>query len=236
MRKMLFVGVILTGSLSVSAAQREFSHTVSVATLRVPAEARVHFERARQARLGGQTDRFDREIAKTLELDRSFAEAYVLRGSEEVEQRQYEAALTDSFLAEGLDRGAKCTKIVRVGALNGLRRFAEAWGVLEGMNAAEGQTWEAKYERTRAAVGLGDAAGALRWSAETLDVVPLASLDSARVLRGDALQMAGRYGEAAAMWQEYLASPRGQRYRAQVLTALARAERLAALQQVAALR
>jgi hypothetical protein len=84
-------------------------------------------------------------------------------------------------------------------------------------------------------VGVGDTAAALRWSAETLAGAPVEALDSARVLRGDALDMAGRYAEAAVMWREYLASPRKQRYRVEVLAALENSERLAATQEVAGL-
>jgi tetratricopeptide (TPR) repeat protein len=235
MGKALWMGVVLVGMTGVATAQLEPSRTVSVATLQVPPEARAHFERARQAAKAGRVDEYEREIAKTLELDRSFAEAYVLRGSQEVLQRQFEAALTDSYLAEKLDRGAACAKLVRASALNGMRRFAEALAVLDGIDTALSQTWEAAYERTRAVVGVGDTAAALRWSAETLAGAPVEALDSARVLRGDALDMAGRYAEAAVMWREYLASPRKQRYRVEVLAALENSERLAATQEVAGL-
>jgi tetratricopeptide (TPR) repeat protein len=229
------MGVVLVGMTGAAAAQLEPSKTVSVATLQVPAEARTHFERARQAALGGRIDDYEREIAKTLEIDRNFAEAYVLRGSQEVLQRNYEAALTDSYLAEKLDRGAGCAKLVRASALNGMRRFAEALAVLDTMETVAGRTWEAGYERTRAVVGVGDAAAALRWSAVTLAGAPVGSLDSATVLRGDALDMAGRYAEATVVWREYLASPRKQVYRVQVLAALAKSERLAATEEVAGL-
>jgi hypothetical protein len=47
--------------------------------------------------------------------------------------------------------------------------------------------------------------------------------------------MAGRYAEAAVIWREYLASPRPQVYHLQVLAALAKAERLSAVQEVAGL-
>jgi tetratricopeptide (TPR) repeat protein len=236
MRKTLAIGLVLIGMTSVACGQSEPSATVSIATLRVPAEARAHFERAQKAAVAGRTDEYEREIRRALELDRDFAEAYVLRGSQEVLRRDFQAALTDSYVAERLDRGVVFVRLVRASALNGLRRFSEALGVLDLVNQRESHTWEFAFEKTRAFVGLGDAAAALRWSAETLAGAPADSLDSARVLRGDALDLAGRYGEAAVAWREYLASPRVQVYRSQVLAALAKAERLSATQEVAGLR
>ncbi len=235
MGKTLIVGMMLLCASSGAIAQQMALGTVSVATLQVPAEARAHFERAQRAAIAGRTEVYEREIARTLELDRSFAEAYVLRATQEVVRRDFQAALTDVYLAQQLDRGVGCAKLVRASALNGLRRYSEAVAVLDSMSTIEGRTWNATFERTRAVVGLGDAAAAMRWSAETLAGAPLESLDSARVLRGDALDLAGRYAEAAVVWREYLASPRNQVYRIQVLAALARADRLSAQQEVAGL-
>jgi hypothetical protein len=104
------------------------------------------------------------------------------------------------------------------------------------MVGAEGQLWSATYEKTRAAVGLGDVAASLRWSAETMALAPVDLLDEAKILRGDALELASRYDEAALIWRDYLASPRPQVYRAQVLVALARAESASRRQEVAGLR
>ncbi len=236
MVRRILAGMLLMGMTGVAAGQGMQAATVSVATLQVPAKAREHFERARKALIAGKTDEYEREIANALEVDRNFAEAYVLRGSQEVVRRDFQAALTDSYMAERLDRGAVCAKTVQASALNGMRRFSDAWAVLQTMGRAEGETWEAKYERARAAVGMGSAEAALHWSAEAFEVVPVESLDSARVLRGDALQMAGRYREAAGVWREYLASPRAQPYREQVLAALAQVERRVAAEEVAVLK
>jgi tetratricopeptide (TPR) repeat protein len=235
MGKRIMAGMLLMGMLGLARGQREPVTTVSVATLRVSVEARTHFDLARRAAVAGRTDEYEREIAKALELDRNFAEAYVLRASQEVLRKDYQAALTDSYLAERLDRGVVCLKLVQASALNGLKRFGEALAALDAESPRESQTWEAKYERTRAEVGVGDKAAALQWSAETLAGAPTDLLDSARVLRGDALDMAGRYAEAAVIWREYLASPRPQVYHLQVLAALAKAERLSAVQEVAGL-
>ena len=233
MRKALGIGLVLLGVTSGARGQSEPARTVSIATLRVPAEAREHYERARQAVLAGRTDEYEREIARALALDRDFAEAYVLRGLQEVSRKDNEAALTDSYMAERLDRGVGYAKIVRASALNGLRRFSEARTVLEQMNPAEGGIWEANYERARAAVGMGDAAAALRWSGQALAAAPIDSVDDAMVLRGDALELAGRFREALEVWRQYLASPRKQRYREAVLAALARAERMSGTQEIA---
>lgn len=169
----------------------------------------------------GHVDDFDRAMLKVLAIDPHFGEAYLLRAAQENTERHYEAALTDTFLAEHLDPGLTWAKVVRAGALNSLHRFADAWAVLETLDWAEAQTWEAKYERTRTALGRGDLPGSLRWSAETLKAAPSFELDSALVLRGNALQQAGRYAEAIPFWREYLASPRRQVYRQQVLAKLA---------------
>jgi tetratricopeptide (TPR) repeat protein len=220
---------------SASRAQGVLATTVSVATLQVPGEARAHLDRARKAAISGRTDEYEVEMAKALELDRNFAEAYVLRGSQEVLRRNFQAALTDSYLAERLDPGVICARLVRASALNGMRRYDEALAVLDALPAHEAKLWEAAFERTRAVVGLGDAAASLRWSEETLAGAPADSVDAARVLRGDALELAGRYLESVAVWREYLASPRKQVYRVQVLAALAKAERLSEGQEVAGL-
>jgi tetratricopeptide (TPR) repeat protein len=238
---MLFIvslgaGLLEVGTAVPAFAQVQSAQTVSVATLQVPQKAREHLERARQAVREGREDDYEREIAKALELDRTFAEAYLLRGAEEAKRRSYQAALTDSCLAERLDRGLVWARLLQASALNSLRQCDKAWDTLDKLeHSTAGQMWEMKFERARAAVGRGDAEGALRWSAETLAIVPLESLDSALVLRGDALNMAGRSKEAVNAWRDYLASPRKQVYREQVLAAIVRTEQMRQGQEIAGL-
>ena len=233
---LMWILAMCLGSLpGICAGQEGFSTTVSVATLLVPVKARTELGRAERAVMAGRLDEVDRDLAKALQLDRNFGEAYVLRGAREIEQRNFTAALADAYMAERLDRGLGWALVVQASALNGLRRFHESWTVLQRLQQPESNCWQAQFERTRAAVGTGDVISALSSSAQIMTIVPLASLDNATILRGDALEIAGRDAEAVATWKTYLASPRTQRYREQVQATIAKVVQRMDAQEVAIL-
>ncbi len=190
--------------------------TVSVAMLRVPVKARQHFEKARAAAVAGRNVEYERELAAALTIDPRFAEAYVLRASRKVILKQYEASIEDALTAQRVDPGIFWATIVHAEACNGLRRFDEAFALLDGLKPTEMGTWQAKYEMTRAVLGLGDAVAALQWSKLALAAVPPSAMPNTTLLRANAFQMAGRWPEAVEQFDQYLALPGPQPLRVQV--------------------
>ena len=106
-------------------------------------------------------------------LTATLPRAYVLRASQEVLRKDYQAALTDSYLAERLDRGSglpyacpgKCAEWLEEGLARPLPRStrrahaSHKRGKLS--TSGRGLRW-----------GVGDKAAALQWSAETLAGAP----------------------------------------------------------------
>ncbi len=201
--------------------------TVSVAMLRVPVKARQHFEKARAAAIAGHDAECEKELTAALAIDPQFSEAYVLRASREVAARRYEAAIDDVLTAQRLEPGIAWAAIVHAEACNGLRRYDEAFALLDGLRSTELATWQAKYEMTRAAIGRGDAEAALQWSKLTLEAVPRSEQGNAILLRANALQMTRRWTEAVAEFDQYLSLEESQAMRAQVVAVRERVVRLA---------
>ena len=201
--------------------------TVSVAALAVPAKAREHLERARQALLKRSEDVYQRELAAALTIYPRFAEAYILRASHELLLDRYAVAIDAALTAQRLEPSIHWAGVLHAMACNQMKLFGEAAALLDGLNPAERSNWQFMYERTRAAVGTGDTEAALHWSALALTAVPAAQADDTVLLRGDALLMAHRWAEAVTQFQTYLRSAGPQPKRAEVLALLDRIPELA---------
>jgi tetratricopeptide (TPR) repeat protein len=118
--------------------------------------------------------------------------------------------------------------VILAGAYNGAHRWADAEVVLDNLQGAEADTWQARYERARSAIGRRDVEGALRWSGQALAMAPDSFVD-VHLLRAHALSLAGRWPAAIAEMETYLAveqpqpQPQLQLHRAEVLAMLEQA-------------
>ncbi len=201
--------------------------TVSLATLRVSARARAAYELARLAHRDRRDRECDRELAEALKSSPQFPEAFLLRAVRGIEQRRFEWALADANEAARLDPGLIWTPIVMAQAYNGTLRYRDAMRTLDALQGAASTSWQAKYERARAEVGLRHVEAAIYWSAQTLATAP-AACPQAHLLYANALQLTGQWLEASRQMALYLAStPPSQPYRREVLAALAYTDRMA---------
>ena len=203
------------------------SSTVSVGSLAAPAKAHDHLEKARRAIARGHEDEYERELMASLAAYPRYAEAYLLRASHELVLNRYPTAIDAALTAQRLEPSIRWATIIHAIACNQLRLFDEASSLLDRLAPAEKETWQAIFEKTRAAIGIGDVEEALQWSERALRAVPEEKSDETLLLRGDALLMAHRWAEAVTQFQAYLRSPRPQPKRAEVLAMLQRIPRLA---------
>lgn len=224
----LFLSTTLSQALAQDHRQSQPAKTVSVASLATSDKAREHLEKARRAMLKGHEDEYQREVSAALDLSPGFAEAYVLRASHELLHDRYPTAIDDVLTAQRLEPSIHWATIIHAVACNQLKLYDEASTLLGGLSVAEMDTWQAIYEKTRAAVGTGDTDAALHWSERALASVPESRIDDTVLLRGDALLMAHRWGDAVAEFKRYLRSPRPQPKREEVLAMLERIPQLAA--------
>jgi tetratricopeptide (TPR) repeat protein len=193
--------------------------TVSVASLRIPEKAWTHFDRAQEAMQANRTEEYERETAKALAIAPGFAEVYLLRAIHEVKEHRFEAAIEDVAQAQREEPGVGWAGVILAGAYNGAQRWADAALILERLQGAEADTWQARFERTRAALGRGDVAGALHWSEQAVSMAP-ASCPEVHLLRAHALSMARRWPAAIAEMEAYLAMDPPQARRKEVLALL----------------
>lgn len=200
--------------------------TISVASLKIPEKAWIHYEKARMAAQENRIGEYERETRKALEIAPAFAEVYVLRASYEVNVRRYDAAIADAVEARRIQPGVEWAGVVLAGAYNGAHRYADASVISENLHGSEADTWQAKYERARAAIGRGDVEGALRWSASAMATAPEGCAE-VHLLRANALSMTRRWSAAVVELETYLDLDKGPQHRAEVLVLLERTRGLA---------
>lgn len=226
----LLAGVLALDSSSATAQERAnelpqssgttSAATVSVASLRVSAEARKHYHLAIAANNLHRDQECDREIAKALEMSPDFPEVYLLRAIVEVNRHAFDAAVADVLAAQRLDAGLPWAPVAMAEAYNGLRRYQDALLLLENLHGSIFETWQVKYEMARAEVGLRRTEDALYWSSRALAVSPQ-SFAEGHLLYASALELSARWSEASKELRLYLASPGTQVQRASAISALA---------------
>jgi tetratricopeptide (TPR) repeat protein len=172
-----------------------------------------------------RTEEFERETAKALAVAPNFAAVYLRRAIHEVSGHQFDAAIADVEQAQRAEPGVAWAGVILAGAYNGAHRWADAVIVLENLQGAEADTWQARYEWARAAIGRRDAEGALHWSEQAVAMAP-ANYAEVHLLRAHALSLAGRWPAAIAEMETYLATEQPQPHRAEVLAMLEQARRL----------
>jgi tetratricopeptide (TPR) repeat protein len=193
--------------------------TVSVATLRIPEKAWKHFDKAKAAAARNRPEESDREIAQAIQIAPGFAEAYLLRADLQIKAHSFAQAIDSVAEARRTVPDIPLAGILLAGAYNGLRRYTDANLVLENLHGSEAQSWQANYERARAATGLQDIEAALRWSAKALEFAPQRFADVCLV-RANALLLARRWSDAAIQLQAYLKSDGPLLHRDEASTAL----------------
>ncbi len=193
--------------------------TVSVATLRVPDKAWRHFTRAESCLEHNRTGEADSEALKAIEIAPNFAAAHLLRANLAMRAHNFAGAIESATLARRLEPDLPTAGILLAGAYNATSRYADAEVVLENLRGSEAESWQAWYERARAATGLHDPDAALHWSLRALDATP-ASFADVHLIRANALMLARRWSEAAAQMQAYLTHEGPLTHRDQVLAAL----------------
>ena len=196
------------------------TNTVSVADLHVSAKAWGHFEKARQASEAGNDATLEREADLTLAAAPDFVGIYVLRAARQVETHHDGEAIRTIEAARRIRPEVPFSSIVLAQALSGQGRFDEAVADLARARGADTQSWQWKFERTRAEIGRRDAEAALHWSALAFATMPEGCKDG-YILRMNALQLAGQLEDAITLMRAYLALESPLPKRAQVESVLA---------------
>jgi tetratricopeptide (TPR) repeat protein len=225
---LICLGAMGTGLAGQSRATQLLPHgpsggppTISVASLKIPEKAWIHYEKAREAAQENRIDAYERETRKALEIAPAFAEVYVLRASYELNLRRYDAAIADAVEARRIQPGVEWAGVVLAGAYNGAHRYVDASVIAENLHGSEAGTWQAKYERARAAIGRGDVEGAMRWSASAVATAP-EDCAEVHLLRANALSMTRRWPAAIVELETYLDLDKGPQHRAEVQVLLER--------------
>lgn len=200
----LLLSISSAAGQACNASPHGHAHTISVADLRIPTKAWDHFEKARQASEAGNDATFVHEANLTLALAPDFVQVYVLRGARQVEAHHYEEAIVSIEAARRIRPEVAFSSIVLAQALSGQGRFDEAVADLARARGADAQSWQWKFERTRAEIGRRDAEAALHWSALAFAAMPEGCNDG-YIVRMNALQLAGQLEEAITLMRAYLA-------------------------------
>ncbi len=224
----LLLGAELAGAQAGSVPGQQM--TVSVASLKVPAKAWQHYNRAVAAEKSNSAEACDRELAKALEISPDFAEAHLLRASRAIDARRFDAALEDLLKAQQLNPRLPWIGLIFAEYYNGVRRYKDAWLVLQNLPGTEPDSWQAKYETAFAEVGMGHGEAAVHWSEAALAQAP-ATLRETHLMHAYALDLMHRWSEAEVELERYLAAPGPVDNRKDVLATLAYTQRMAAREQ-----
>ncbi len=169
--------------------------------------AQQHYRAAREAALAHQAGAYERECGQALTLAPSAGEIFLLRATQEVAAARYDAAIWDIAKAQSLRPRIAFGTTILASTLNGMRLYEDAFLALRDMEAPEGESWQAMYERARAEVGMGDLQSSDIWSQRVLAAAP-PTFSGAHLVRGQALAIAARWEEARvelALYQQSIA-------------------------------
>jgi hypothetical protein len=169
---------------------------------RAAIEAQRHYRAARTAALAHQVESSARECAQALALAPSAAEIFLLRATQEIAAGRFDQALWNVARAQVLRPGIAFGETIMASIFNGMRRYEDAFLTLRGLEAPEGGSWQAIYERARAEVGMGNLQGSDLWSQRAVAAAP-ATFAPAHLVRGQALALATRWEEARAELTRY---------------------------------
>ena len=195
--------------------------TISVATLKIPATAWKHFEKARSLAVKHRPAESEKESEKALAIAPTFAAARILQASQQLALRDFTGAIESVDRARKSEPDAQWSGLVLAGAYNSLHRYGDAMDVVLSLDGSEAECWQAKYEHARAAIGLGDLDEALKWSSDAWEAAPHDFTD-AILMRANALMLAKHWAEASDKLYAYLARPGAEPHREEAQAALSR--------------
>jgi len=136
--------------------------TVSLAQYKVPKKAREEFKKADSALSGRKLDEAQKHLAKALEIYPDFAEALTMRGIMNLEQKNFDAAISDLDHAIKSDSGYSMSYIAMGAAYNMTQRFDDAIRVLDRGVSLAPQSWQAYFEISKAQIGKSNYEAAIR--------------------------------------------------------------------------
>jgi Flp pilus assembly protein TadD len=170
--------------------------TVSTAQLAVPSKARRELEKAedsvRRSKWAEATD----HIEKALTFWPRYAEAFILRSIIELEQGSAMVAKADAEKAIGFDPGNAKAYVVLGSSYNRLERWDDALRTLDRGIAIAPSYWPGHYEMSKALLGKGDFAGALR-QAENATIPVTANYAPLHIVKGYAYLGLGNQAAAS---------------------------------------
>lgn len=183
------------------------SAVVSVQELRTPVKAWQHLEQARKALARNDGTGVLHESTSALAVAPHLAQAHLLQAIWFLRNGQNDDARAAAGRAQALNAQLPWSGVILAGALVELHQDAEALSVLDRVQTGEARSWQAYYERARAAIALGRVDDALRWSDLAVSAAP-AGCTQTRLVRANALTVAGHRAEAVTQMQCYLAEDR----------------------------
>ena len=127
--------------------------TVSLAQYKGPKKAREEFKKAESALNDRKTEEAEKHLAKALEIHPEYADALTMRGIMNLEQKNYDAAISDLDHAIKADPGYAMAYIAMGATFNMTQRFDEALQSLDRGVALAPQSWQAYFEMAKAQVG-----------------------------------------------------------------------------------
>lgn len=136
-------------------------NTISANQLLTPKKALQAVESARNHLLAGHVDQAQKEVARALEISPHCALALTLRGSIQIEERQFKDAGVDFQDALEADPALGAAYLGLAMSLIGQRRFRNALVPLDRATSLLPGSWLVYYEAAIAHLGLGDADAAL---------------------------------------------------------------------------
>jgi len=136
--------------------------TVSLAQYKVPKKAREEFKKAESALNDRKTDEAQKHLAKALEIHPEYADALTMRGIMNLEQKNFDAAISDLDHAIKSDSGYSMSYIAMGAAYNMTQRFDDAIRVLDRGVSLAPQSWQAYFEISKAQIGKSNYEAAIR--------------------------------------------------------------------------
>jgi tetratricopeptide (TPR) repeat protein len=181
--------------------------TISLAQYRVPAKARLLYEKANQSLAQGKLDDSRKKVDAALALFPKFPEALTLRGMLQFAAGKHAEALADFQQAIEDDPSYAVAYIELGSALNSLGRFSESLPILGQAQRLAPNAWQTYFELARTHIGQQEFAIALRNADRASELQGGQQRESPELhlVRGYALLGLSRIPQAISEIEAYLA-------------------------------
>lgn len=170
-----------------------------------PEAAKLYWKAVRELHQGLPVSA-EKDAARALRMDKTFADAAALEATAELEQRHFERARIDAIRATKIDRSDEKAWVILATAENRLGRYGDAAHALRHVRLQDEGTWQVAYQWARAEAGLQNLQQCLEWSnlaslSAPQDFAPL------HLLRASVLRAMGKFSAAADQLEIYLQLP-----------------------------